>query len=88
VLILDDCLWADPASVELLGALLRRPSAAAVLLALAVRPGQMPERLAAVLERAHREAGLTQIEFGALTPGEAREPLGAAAAGRRCGGLV
>jgi hypothetical protein len=80
VLILDDFHWADPASVELLGALLRRPPAAAVLLALAVRPRQMPERLAAALERAQREAGLTRIEVGALTPGQARELLGDAVA--------
>ena len=45
VLVLDDLHWADPASVELVGALLRRPPAAPVLLALAVRPRQMPERL-------------------------------------------
>jgi ATP/maltotriose-dependent transcriptional regulator MalT len=80
VLILDDVHWADPASVELLGALLRRPPAAAVLLALAVRPRQMPQRLAAALERAQRETALTRIELGALTPGEARELLGDAVA--------
>ena len=80
VLVLDDFHWADPASVELLGALLRRPPAAAVLLALAVRPRQTPERLAAALERAQREAELTRIELGALTPGEARELLGDAVA--------
>ena len=45
VLVLDDLHWADSASVELLGALLRRPPAAAVLMALALRPRQTPERL-------------------------------------------
>jgi ATP/maltotriose-dependent transcriptional regulator MalT len=80
VLVVDDVHWADPASVELLGALLRRPPTAAVLLALAARPRQMPERLAAALERAHREAGVTRIELGALTPGEAGELLGGAVA--------
>src|SRR5213080_1319047 len=45
VLVLDDLHWADSASVELLGALLHRPPAAAVLMAVAVRPRQMPERL-------------------------------------------
>ncbi len=45
VLVLDDLHWGDPASVELLGALLSRPPAAPVLLAFAVRPRQMPERL-------------------------------------------
>ena len=52
VLVLDDVHWADSASIELLGALLRRPPAAAVLLALGARPRQLPERLAAALERA------------------------------------
>src|SRR5687768_7914991 len=45
VLILDDFHWADPASVELLGSLLRRPPDAGVLIALAVRPEQLPARL-------------------------------------------
>ena len=76
VLVLDDFHWADSASVELLGALLRRPPAAAVLIAVALRPRQTPERLAAALERAHRAAALTRIELGALTPDEARELLG------------
>jgi len=81
VLALDDLHWADSASVELLGALLRRPPAAAVLMALAVRPRQMPERLSAALERAHRAATLTRIELGALTPSQAREFLGEAVDG-------
>src|SRR4051812_44263468 len=58
VLVLDDFHWADSASVELLGALLRRPPAAAVLIALAVRPRQMAERLYTAIERAHREKGV------------------------------
>jgi DNA-binding NarL/FixJ family response regulator len=76
VLLLDDLHWADAASVELLGALLRRPPSAAVLTAVAVRPRQMPERLSAALERAHRAGALTRIELAALTRGEAREFLG------------
>src|SRR5215472_13960630 len=76
VLVLDDVHWADSASVELLGALLRRPPAAAVLMAVALRPRQLPERLSAALERAHRTAALTRIELVALTPDEAREFLG------------
>ena len=55
VLVLDDVHWADSASIELLGALLRRPPAAAVLLALGARPRQLPERLAGALERARRD---------------------------------
>jgi DNA-binding CsgD family transcriptional regulator/tetratricopeptide (TPR) repeat protein len=81
VLVLDDLHWADPGSVELLGALLRRPPAAAVLVALAVRPRQAPERLAAALERAHRAGTLLRVEVGALTRGEARELLGEAVGG-------
>ena len=76
VLVLDDLHWADSASVELVGALLRRPPAAAVLIALAVRPRQAPERLSAALERAHREGTLARVEVGALTRDEARELLG------------
>ena len=76
VLVLDDLHWADSASVELLGALLRRPPAAAVLMALAHRPGKTPDHLSAALERAHRAAALTRIELGALTLAQARELLG------------
>jgi len=76
VLVLDDVHWADSASVELLGALLRRPPATAVLIALAVRPRHTPERLSAALERAHRESVLARIELGALSPAEARDFLG------------
>jgi DNA-binding CsgD family transcriptional regulator/tetratricopeptide (TPR) repeat protein len=76
VLMLDDLHWADSASVELLGTLLRRPPAAPVLLALARRPGHLPERLSPALERAQRAGGLTAFELGALTPDEARELLG------------
>src|SRR5512132_1606013 len=78
VLVLDDVHWADSASVELLGALLRRPPAAAVLMVLAVRPRQLPDRLSAALERAYREGVLTRIELGALDPVEARAVLGEA----------
>ena len=76
VLVLDDFHWADSASLELLGALLRRPPAAAVLIAVSLRPRQMPERLVAALEQAHRAAALRRIELDALTPLEARELVG------------
>lgn len=93
VLVLDDFHWADAASVELLGAMLRRPPTAAVLTAVALRPHQTPGRLAAALERAHRAATLERMELDALTPDEARALLGeevdamrAAALYRECGG--
>jgi DNA-binding CsgD family transcriptional regulator len=76
VLVLDDFHWADSASVELLGALLRRQPAAAVLTAVALRPRQTPERLAITLERAHRAAAVSRIDLGALTLAEARQLLG------------
>ena len=76
VLVLDDVHWADSGSVELIGALLRRPPAAPVLMALAVRPRQVPERLSAALERAYREGTLTRLELCALTRSEAGELLG------------
>ena len=79
VLVLDDFHWADAASVELLGGLLRRPPAAGVLLAVAFRPRQLQERLSAALERSDREGELTRIELGALTAAEARELLGSKA---------
>jgi predicted ATPase len=76
VLVLDDFHWADSASVELLGALSRRPPAAAVLIAVALRPRQTRERLAIMLERAHRSAAVARVDLGALTLDEARQLLG------------
>jgi ATP/maltotriose-dependent transcriptional regulator MalT len=78
VLALDDLHWADPGSVELLGALLRRPPDAAVLLALAVRPRQASERLASALERSQRIGTLLSVDVDALTQDEAGELLGEA----------
>ena len=77
VLVLDDLHWADPGSVELLGTLLHRPPAAPVLIALSVRPRQVPDRLSAALERAHRASALTRLDLGALTLEEVGELLGA-----------
>ena len=76
VLMLDDLQWADPASVELLGALLRRPPAGAVLIALALRPLPAQQHLPDALERAHRSGTLVRIELDTLTSGEATEFLG------------
>ena len=76
VLMFDDLQWADPASIELLGALLRHPPAGAVAMALALRQLRMPGPLVATLERAHRAGTLIRMEIGALTPVEARDLLG------------
>ncbi|HEU4355910.1 MAG TPA: AAA family ATPase [Actinomycetota bacterium] len=78
MLVLDDFHWADSASLELLGTLLRRPPAAAVCLALALRPQRIPERLSTTLERANRADAITRIQLGPLTAAEARELLGGA----------
>ena len=75
VLVLDDVHWADPASAELLGTLLRRPPDAAVLLALAVRSHQVSDRLAGALERAYRMGTLHRLALGPLTRPEARALL-------------
>jgi tetratricopeptide (TPR) repeat protein len=76
VLLLDDLHWADSASVELLGALLRRPPSAPVLLGTALRPRQAGERLAAALERAAAVGLLTWLDLGGLTIEECRRLLG------------
>ena len=76
VLILDDVHWADPASVDLLGSLLRRPPDAGVLIALAARPGQLPARLKTELDHAHRTETLTRVTLAAMTRAEADEFLG------------
>ena len=81
VLMLDDLHWCDPASIELLGALLHRPPVAPVLLAIAARPRQIDERLSAALERALRTETLVRLELVALTSGEADELLGDAIVG-------
>ena len=76
VLILDDVHWADPASVDILGSLLRRPPDAGVLVALATRPLQLPARLKTELDRVHRTDALARVTLGALTRAEADEVLG------------
>ena len=77
VLVLDDVHWADPASVELLGALLHRPPAAQVLLALAVRPRQMGERLSAPPSNGRTAPARSRASSSsALSPDEARELVG------------
>jgi DNA-binding CsgD family transcriptional regulator/tetratricopeptide (TPR) repeat protein len=76
VLVLDDLHWADPASVELLGALLRRPPEAAVVLALARRPDQGSQRVGAELGRTRGGEAIVRVPLGALARSEAEELLG------------
>ena len=88
MLCLDDVHWADPASVDALAALVRRPPAAPVLLAVAAREGQVPAPLAAALADALREDRVTALALGAADEAEAAELVGAAAAAstREAGG--
>ncbi|HET7929225.1 MAG TPA: AAA family ATPase, partial [Actinomycetota bacterium] len=87
VLVLDDVQWADSASIELLGALLRRPPASPVLTALAARPHPTRERLSAAAARAHREGMLTGIELGPLSLADAGAFLGPAVDAARTSSL-
>lgn len=75
VLALDDLHWADAASVELVGHLLRRPLDAPVLLVLAFRPRQLPEPLQTALAHAAREESGTYVELGPLSADDAGELL-------------
>jgi DNA-binding CsgD family transcriptional regulator len=88
VVVLDDLHWADEASVELLGALLRRGPEAPVLLALAFRRAQAPARLSAALAtRVARPISLeplAEAEVSELLAGV--EPRAAAAIYRHGGG--
>jgi ATP/maltotriose-dependent transcriptional regulator MalT len=79
VLILDDVHWADPASIDLLVGLLHRPPSAGVLITIAARPRQLPQRLATAFERAHRGGTLARVELEPLTREQARELVGGGA---------
>jgi DNA-binding CsgD family transcriptional regulator len=76
VLILDDFHWADPASIDLVAGLLRRPPNAAVLMVLASRPNQAPPRLLSAVSRALRDGDITRVELEPLTSDEAAAMLG------------
>ncbi len=72
VIALDDLHWADGATIELLGALLRRPAEAAVLVIPSYRPGSAPAPLIAALA-----APLTtKVELSPLSEEEAAQLLG------------
>jgi DNA-binding CsgD family transcriptional regulator len=81
VLCLDDVHWADPASLDALAALVRRPLAAPILLALASRHGQIPTVVVAALSEASRDDRATAIALGPLSETEAAELVGDGAAG-------
>ena len=76
VLCLDDVHWADPASLDSLTALVRRPPAGSMLVALAFRHGQIPAAVGAALSEASREGRVTWVALEPLTEAEATELVG------------
>lgn len=93
VLILDDVHWADAASLELLGHLLRHPPRGRALIAIGHRGSQPPPILAAPLATAERAGRVERVGLDGLDRGEADLLLGAAITGARraeildeCGG--
>ncbi|MEA2219368.1 MAG: hypothetical protein QOJ35_1994, partial [Solirubrobacteraceae bacterium] len=75
VLALDDVHWADSSTVEVIGALLRRPPAARLLVALAYRPHQAPARLRRELTAAAADGVLDRIELRPLSQTDAEQLL-------------
>ncbi len=71
VLALDDVHWADDASLELIGHLLRRPARRGVMLVLAFRPAPTRPALVDALGRATRDGGVVWLSLGGLTRAEA-----------------
>jgi DNA-binding NarL/FixJ family response regulator len=76
LLAIDDLQWTDDASAELISALLDRPPAAAVLLALAGRSGQLPAPLEASVGAVERRGGACCLRLGPLGEQESAEMLG------------
>lgn len=79
VLVLDDLHWADPASLELVASLLKRPPGGAVLLALGFRTGQAPAPLPAALAG----PAVQRLQLRPLEEAGMRELLGGAVEGER-----
>ncbi|MDX3692550.1 BTAD domain-containing putative transcriptional regulator [Streptomyces europaeiscabiei] len=77
VLSLDDLQWTDDGTAELIDHLVRHPPRTPLLLALAYRPRQAPQRLAAALARAGTEGRAARVELGPLSPAEGAELCGA-----------
>ena len=77
VLVLDDLHWSDAASVELIGAFVRRGMAARVLLGLGYRTGRAPAGLSSALAA----PGVTVLELGSLSEAECRSLAGGDAPG-------
>ena len=77
VLLLDDVHWADPASVELLCHLLRRPPQGPALMVFAFRPAQAAPELLSTADQAVRDGLARRLDVGPLSRREAHELAGA-----------
>lgn len=73
VLVLDDLHWADEASVELLGYLLRHPPTGPLLLAVACRPRQASAQLCRILALGSQQGVADVIEVTPLDAADADE---------------
>jgi DNA-binding CsgD family transcriptional regulator/tetratricopeptide (TPR) repeat protein len=80
LLLLDDLHWADPASIEQAGYVLRRPPEAPVMIVGSFRSGQADPALATAVEGAMREGKVEILELGPLDPEDAAKLVGAATA--------
>ncbi|HEY4276976.1 MAG TPA: LuxR family transcriptional regulator [Conexibacter sp.] len=76
VLVLDDLHWADPATAELVAALVRRPPDAPVLLALAHRTNRLDPRLESVLAGVAAEGTVQRLTLAPLAPADCDRLLG------------
>jgi ATP/maltotriose-dependent transcriptional regulator MalT len=79
VLVLDDIHWADGASLELASHLFRRPPRARVVLAVALRRGQVDHATQAVMDSTLRGSeSVHSIALGPLVPADAQVLTGLA----------
>jgi ATP/maltotriose-dependent transcriptional regulator MalT len=80
LLLLDDLHWADPASIEQAGYVLRRPPEAPVMIVGSFRSGQADPALITAVEGAVREGRVEILELGPLDPEDAAKLVGLGAA--------